>query len=305
VVQAATLKYREREEAIRQEARAQLQKLGLTREQAKGKYPTPQVALVSSGCLPAGGTGEVAVKGKFTPGTKFVFQSDALEVVKETLTPTEYRATVKVMPNIAPHTAPVVAISPVSGITTHSHPGVAIGGRTEWIMDAANGWRIIARSPANKACGGTNNRDEYDVEFFRKAETSPFEKRTATGHYEDSSSTEYFTISQTGGAEVDQQQRFMQLMQKMSDPKLSDVERQKVMAEIEKAQHEMTANMQKVSSMEGAMKAAKEAEAKRKAFGCERIEVKLQGTNLTGTMRCSEAIGTRIALTGAMKVLGR
>lgn len=305
VVQAATFRYREREDAIRKQAREQLQKLGLSRDQAKLKYPTPEIALVSSGCLVPGSTGEVAVKGRFAPGTSFVLRSDALEVVKETATPAEYRATVKVAPNVPSHTAPVVAISPVSGISATATPGVAVGARTEWVMEAANGWRVVARSPAVRPCGGTNYQDPYEVEFFRKGDTAPFEKRTATGSYADYNSTESFSISQMEASAVNNQQRIAHLVKKMSDPKLSDAERQKIITELQQAQQAMIAAMPKISSMDDAMKASREAEAKRRAFGCERIEVTLQGANLTGSMRCGETVGRNIAVTGNMRVLGR
>jgi hypothetical protein len=299
VAKSATLRYREKEDAIRQEARAQLQKLGISQAEAKAKYPTPQIRLVSSGCLTPGGTGEVVVQGKFSPGTKFVLESDSVEVVKENLTGTEYRATVRIAPNIPPHNAQVIAISPVSGISDHNSPGVLIGGRTEWDMQAANGWRIVARSPANKRCDGTSAEDAYQVQFFRKGETAAFETRSARGHYEAYDSTEYFTIGDMDTSAASQQERFQELMMKMSDPKLSPSEREKVTAELQKAQEQMLA------SMKNAVAAAQQAQEKRKQFGCERIELKLQATSVQGTMRCSEAVGTRIGITGTMKSLGR
>jgi hypothetical protein len=40
-------------------------------------------------------------------------------------------------------------------------------------------------------------------------------------------------------------------------------------------------------------------------FGCERFSVGIQGGNLNGEMRCAQKVGTKIALTGTVKVLGR
>ncbi len=298
VAEAATSKYYDRQAAIRKEAAAELQKLGLSREAAKAKYPTPEIQMVSGGCLAPGGTGEIVVRGKFAPGTKFVLQSDALEIVKDSLTATEYRATVKVAPEYPPHSAGVVAISPVSGISSFSSPGVSVGGKMEWIMEAGNGWKVVARSPADRKCAQGDHQDPYQVQFFRKGETAPFQTRSAKGSFTASNATESFTIEgedPLGG----QTQNLQTLMAKMGDPKLSNAEREKLMAELEKMQTSMMASVQ------NATKLAADAEAKRKTFGCERIEVKLEGANLTGTMRCSESVGTRIQLTGTVKNLGQ
>lgn len=299
LIQAATTGYYQKEAAIRKEAAEQLQKLGLTREAAKAKYPTPEIRMVSAGCLLPGGTGDVVVNGKFTPGTRFVLESDALEVAKESLTPAEYRASVKVAPGIPPHAAPVVAISPVSGISTYSNPGVAIGGKAEWDMEAANGWKVVARSPAGKTCGGPFREDTYVVQFFRKGEPAPFATRSARAQYSASSSTEYFTLGYEDPSADSQAKDFQALVQKMSDPKTPPAERQKLMAQLQKAQQQMMAAAQ------NAMKQAQEVEAQRKTFGCEHIELKLQGAAFTGTLRCAEAVGTRLALTGTMKSLER
>src|ERR1019366_1497300 len=121
-------------------------------------------------------------------------------------TPTEYRATVKVAPDVPPHSATVRAFSPVSGISASIGPGVVIGGRMEWTMEAATGWKVVARSPAAKACNGASGEDPYDMQFFRKGETAPFETRTAKGTYSMFGSEEYFEISDepAGGSPAQQ-----------------------------------------------------------------------------------------------------
>ena len=137
----------------------------------------PEIGLVSSACLLPGGTGEVVVKGKFVPDTRFIFQNDSLEVVKESLTAGEYRATLKVAPGIGPQTAALMAISPVSGISTRKERAAVVGGKYEWIMESANGWKIVARSAGDRPCGSTAPaEDPYEVLFYRKGEASPLEQ---------------------------------------------------------------------------------------------------------------------------------
>jgi hypothetical protein len=295
---AVQFRFQERERAFRQICKEQLQKLGLTRGDAKAKYPTPEIHMVSGGCLIPGSTGEVVVKGKFVPNTKILLGNDNLEVLKETLSGNEYRASVKVAPDIGPQTAEVIAISPVTGITTRQPDALVIGGRFEWNLDAANGWKIVLRSPAKKTCDGRPSQ-VYTVEFFRKGETAAFEKREGKLTYSIYEGVNRFTISETGPAAGDAAD-FQTLMTKMTDPRLSQAEREQVMKQIEKAQQQMMAGMKKATDP-GYLKSLEE---QKKHFGCERMELRAQDGKLTGEMRCAEAVGARIPLTGSLKLLG-
>ncbi|MBZ5584345.1 MAG: hypothetical protein LAQ30_19460 [Acidobacteriia bacterium] len=297
---AAQFRFQEKEDAIRQACREQLQKLGISRDAAKARYPTPEIHMVSSGCLTPGSTGEVVVKGKFVPDTRFVFANDNLEVVKDTLVGNEYRATVKVAADIAPQSADVIAITPVTGISVRQIQAVVVGGRYEWNMESANGWTIVARSPANKSCGGPAAEDVYAMEFFRKGESAAFEKREARLEFSLYEGLARFSVAASenslGGAA-----EYQALMTKMTNPKLSSAEREAVMKELQKAQEQLQASMKKIADPAY----AKSVEEQRKKFGCERMEVKVQAGRLTGQMRCAEAVGARVALTGALKFLGR
>jgi hypothetical protein len=300
MIRAAQFRFQEKEQAFRQACRDELQKLGITRDAAKAKYPTPAISMVSADCLPPGGSGDVVVRGKFVPGTLVLFANDNLQVVKENLTATEYRATVKVAPDIPPQHADVIAITPVTAISARSTSGgVTIGGRFEWNLEAANGWRIAARSPANKVCGKPAE-DVYSMEFFRKGETAPFQKLEARHDYSLYEGVSRFSITQpvAGMGNMDD---FQTLMKKMMDPQLTDAQRDQLIKQIEKAQTQMQANMQKMTDPAY----LKSIEAEKAKFGCERLELRAQAGKLTGEMRCAPAVGTRIALTGTMKFAGR
>jgi hypothetical protein len=300
ISRASQFRFQQKEQAIREGFKDQLQKAGITRDAAKAKYPTPEIHMVSGGCLSPGATGEVVVKGKFVPDTRFLFANDNLEVVKESLVGNEYRATVKVAADIGPQSADVIAITPVTGITTRNIGGAVIGGRFEWNLESANGWMIVARSPANKMCGGQSAQDVYSMEFFRKGEAAAFKKREARQEYSMYEGLSRFTITQSAqmaGGAAD----FQALMTKMTDPKLSSAERDEVMKQLEKAQEQMQADMKKMSDPAY----LKSVEDQKKNFGCERMDLWMQAGKLTGEMRCAQAVGTRIALTGSLKFLGR
>jgi hypothetical protein len=300
---AGLLRFQEKERAIRAECQAELKKLGLSRDAAKAKYPTPSIGLVTSGCLLPGGTTEVVVKGKFAPGTKFVFQNDNIEVIKESLVGGEYRATVKAAAGTGSQTAAVTAITPVSCITARAERAVTIGGKYEWILDAANGWRIIARTPADRACPAQSSGDEaYDMSFYRKGETNPFQKRKATLSYDPYSATNYrFSISEDDPLVSAGMEDMQTLMKQMMDPKLTDAQRDQVIKRLEQVQRQMQANMQKMTDPSF----AQQQEAKRKQFGCRNIDLAVQGGAAKGTLRCGEAVGTDIAVTGTLRSLGR
>jgi hypothetical protein len=296
---AAKFRFQDKEAAIRQSCQEQLQKLGITRGAAKAKYPTPEIHMVTPACLMPGGTGEVVITGKFPPGTKFVFANDNFEVLKESVTATEYRATLKAAPGIGPENATVRAITAATCITAQSDRAAVVGSRYEWNMDAANGWRVVARSTSAKACGsGPASQDPYDVLFFRKGETTPFEKRSARLDFDQYSSINYrFSISGQSSDVQSSQQEAFELMKKMRDPNLTSAQREQIMARIQKMQAEMTANMARMGDP-SYIKKMQEAQQK---FGCQTIQLEARGEELKGDMRCSDAVGTRIALTGTRK----
>ena len=296
---AASYRFRETESAIRKANQAELEKAGLKGAALKTKYPTPEIRM-ASGCLLPGGTGEAVVQGKFAPGTKFVYENDNLEVVKESLTPTEYRATLKAAPGIGPESATVVAYTPVSGISARQDSAVVVGGRYEWNLEATNGWKVVARSQRAQPCGTkSSDGDPYDVLFFRKGETNPFQKTTATLRFNLYDSSNYrFSVNQQADAALGMGD-METLMKRMMDPKLSDAERERVISQVEKVQANMEANMKKMTDPAY----IKQQEELKQQFGCESLDLKLQTGAVTGTMRCAEKVGTRLAVTGSMAPL--
>lgn len=158
----------------------------------------------------------------------------------------------------------------------------------------------MARSPAHKVCDGRTASEVYTLEFFRKGETAPFEKRYARLTYSIYEGVNRFALSQPAPAEGDAA-NFQALMMKMSDPKLPSAERERIMQQLHKAQEQMMAGTKQAADPAY----RKSLEEQKKKFGCERIELRLQAGKLTGEMRCAEAVGNRIALSGSLKLLGR
>jgi hypothetical protein len=297
---AARFRFQDKEEALRKQDREQLAALGISRDAAKAKYPTPEIQMASSACLLPGETGEVVVKGKFAAGSHFIFQNDNLEVVKETPALNDYRATLKAAAGVGPQSATLLVMAPVTGITARRDDAVIVAGRYEWTMNAANGWRVVALSPPGDSCA-TRDGQSYDVQFFRKGENSAFEKRKARLHHSIYEQTGYtFSIDQQASGTFDQE-AMVALSKQLMDPKTPPAQRDALMKKLEKMQEVMMAEMAKMSDPANIAKAQQKA----LEFGCERISVGIQGGALSGDMRCAEKVGTRIALTGTLKFLGR
>jgi hypothetical protein len=297
---AAKFKFQDKEDAIRKQAREQLAASGMTRDAAKAKYPTPEIRMMTKACVMPGETGELIARGKFAPDSHFILQNDNFEIVKESQTPTEYRATIKAAAGAGPQSANLIVITPVTAITARQNDAAVIGGRYEWTMNAANGWRVVAQSPAGDSCGPAAGQG-YNVQFFRSGESAAFERRNATLNYSIYEQSGYsFSLGQqdqSGGAMAE----FTAAMQKIGDPKLPAAQRDALMKNLEKLQEKMTAEMTKMADPANIAK----EEQKKKDFGCERISVGLTAGNLAGDMRCADKVGNRIAITGALKFLGK
>ncbi len=296
VCRAAKFRFQEREEAIRAECRAEMQKQGLTMGAAKAKYPTPEIHLVSGGCVRPGATGEVVVKGKFSPGTRFVFENDNLEVLKENLTATEYRATVKAAPGIGPQTANLVAISPVTGTTVQHQRAVTVSAPVEFLLNASNGWKVIGRPRGAKPCAPGQTGESFELHFFRPGETAPFEKRLATLNHSLYSRENYYLSIGGDAAQQGQIEDSVALMQRLADPKLTNAQREQILQQIQKQQAQMLATMSKAADPANIKKIQQQQEE----FGCNGIYLEVLASTAKGRMPCSRKVG-QLTLTGTMK----
>lgn len=308
VVRASLEKFDQQRQAIYAAAQAEQKRLGITNRASLGsQYPTPEIALASSGsgsaCLAPGETAQIVIKGQFKPGTKFLLRSERLEILTENVTATEYRATVKVPADIGPESADLHAFTPVSAFHAAIQNAVVVTGRFEWHMDVSNGWRVIARLLEDTRCqarGGSGSM-KYQLDFFKGAETTPFEKRTATLYFDPYSSENYhFDIDeadQTGGAQAEMEK----IAKRFQDPNLKLEEMEKLTARIEVLQKQIMAEYQKMADPAY----QKQLEQKKLEFGCEDIYLKLTGVQFTGYIRCSDKVGRDLKITGTLKFLGK
>ena len=176
---APTSRYEERLQAIRTDLANERARLGLDRERLVARYPTPEITLCPLTRVLPGGSAEIAVRGKFSSGTRFILgdERDLLELVKETVTPTELRAAIKAAPDAWPGMVGLQVFA-LSGITSGCTP-VYIGGKHEWNFTVDNGWRIKLRTLDDGFIPKREGVPQpvYCAEFYRGKEIKPFEVR--------------------------------------------------------------------------------------------------------------------------------
>jgi len=256
--------------------------------QVKAQYPTPEITLCRAARVTPGATGEVSVRGKFVAGSKFLFENDDVEVVKENASTTEYRATVRASSGMGPAYSPLHVFSPVSGIeSTMPCPAVYIGGNFEWDFTAQNGWRIKLHPKGDSFPKDGSEAAPYTAEFYRGNEAKPFEVRDfglgLTGTlYGDSYSGGF---EQSPSSSGDPAAELQQIMQKMYDPKTSEQERTRLAQRMADMQQQMLnpANL---------MKQQQEQQQKDAEFGCKNMQFSSNADPIEGRISCGAKVGT-------------
>jgi hypothetical protein len=293
-------KYQQKRQEILAACKAARDKLSPEEQKAlTAKCATPEISLISPETVKPGDTVEVTITGKFPAGTSFLFQSDSIEVVKESCTANSYRATIKAAPGGGPENLAVAAFTPVCCKSAYRSEGMSITGSFEWELKAANGWAVKARPvPAPLQARELN----YMLEFYRGAETAPFAKRRATLHPEQSEPPGYyFSISNQDEAAMSAQDEMTAIGKQMQNPNLSSADREKLMKRMQEVMSNMTKDLGKMSDPAY----IKQLQQKEEEFGCTAINLKVQNGAATGNMLCSQKVGRDIKLTGTMKYLGK
>lgn len=294
VTHAALNKYQQKDQAIREACRAERAKM-TPQQQKQLACNTPEISLVSKAAVKPGETVEVAINGKFPAGTNFVFQSDSIEVLKESINANAYRATIKVAPGGGPRIVSINAITPLCCKGAYLSHALSITGKYIWDFQAANGWKIKAQPLPQDPSRGQELL--YTLEFFRGNETAPFAKRRATLYPAEADSNSLsFSVSNQDESSMNAQQQIESITKQIQNPNLSDADREKLMKKMEDVMTQMTQGIQDPGYI-------KKLQAQEQEFGCNGLHLNMQNGTITGNMNCSEKVGRSVALTGTMKML--
>lgn len=302
VSRAMASKYQQKRTEILAGCKAERDKLGPAEQKAlEGKCATPEISLVSPSNITPGQTVDVTVTGKFPAGTRFLFESDCVEVLKESVAPNSYCATIQLAASCGPHTIGVTAFAPVCCKSGRKDGALKVGGSFAWDMTASNGWRIKATAAAPLPGMRESSEQTYVLEFFRGSETAPFRKHQATLYGSNTLPATYnFSISEQNELEGSPMVEMQKIGAQLMDPNLSDAEREKVMKRYEQLLQTISKEANKLSDPNY----IKQMEAKKAEFDCRHLDVTSQNGTLTGTMNCSQKVGS-LKITGTMKLLGR
>ena len=308
LVRAANDKrFNEARDALRKQWAAEQQKLGLSpldtksREKLYAAYPTPEITLCKVVDVQPDGEAVVEIGGKFPEGTTFLADSDAVDLSVPTVASGRFKATAKVAPGQGPGFVNIHAYSPVSGAHAQCS-AVFVNALYSYELKASNGWTIKG-IPQAKALSRKQNESSvtYQVEFYKSGEAKPFETMSGnffvgTGHAPDDDLSLSLNAGQ-GGAMGE----LMKIQQKMQDPeaftKMSDKEREEVMARIETLTEKMLKEQQAAIADPAAM------QRKEDEFGCRHMTLKtLADGAATGNMTCGKNVGS-LKLTGTAKAV--
>ncbi|MGD0695935.1 MAG: hypothetical protein ABSB82_13885 [Terriglobia bacterium] len=331
VLRAVGDRYAERRDAILAACRSELKSAGLTAAAVKNKYPTPELALCRCARVVPGGVGEVVVRGTFRQGTKFLFSSDKVQVVKEALVASpgqkesEYHVTIKAAQVSLPEFISLESFEPqlCRGI---SCPAVYIGGKYEWNFTANNGWKIQLRQVSEPGCSQGGSAAVYHAEFFHANEPKAFEASDVrVSCHQDGCNGEF----EEGRGATAQQQKMLTAMQNVSpdEQKRSEQRVKELQAQMAEEQNKMQ-NFASLSAAEqkkimdrlqeigkqmaealtpkGVAEAQKAMEQNKAEFGCHNINFALKGNALEGNMSCGEKVGNhgQLKLQGTSKFVG-
>lgn len=303
VTHAYLSKYDQKRQEILAACKSAREKLSPEEQKAlTAKCATPEISLVSPAVVKPGDTVDVTVTGKFPAGTGFLFQSDTVEVVKESVAPNSYRATIRVAPGGGPEHLTVAAFTPVCCKSQYKSNAMSVTGNFEWDLKGANGWTIKARSIPPAAGASASSDLAYALEFYRGAETAPFEKRRATLEpSQGNPPSYYFSISNQDEASTNVQAEMESIGKQMQNPNLSDADRERLMKRYEQVIASMTKDLGKMSDPAY----IKQLQQKEEEFGCNSINLTVQNGAASGNLNCSQKVGRGIKITGTMKYLGK
>jgi hypothetical protein len=269
--------------------------------------PTPTVTLAKLLELAPGGSGQLAASGLFPPGSTFTLKGNWLTVTNQTVAGNQYSATVAVSPNALPGKG-YLNMSAPSGKFAGAQ-AVVIKGTWRIDVTAANGWRIKMTPMTRPA---TQSDIAMKAEFFKGAETTPFEVRDAALSIPEPDQT--FVISFNDAAKNDECTAVAEQMgaigQRMTTAK-TDAERERVMKDMERIQGKQAACIEKQMKDMQVLIANAQNPAYQKAeqekadnFGCRNMIFRPAPNNaIEGNLACGKNIQNP-KVTGTMKFVG-
>ena len=291
VGRATSQRFTQERDAFLKLAVAERGRLKLSYSQLAVQYPTPEIALCQVTKVAPGGTAQITLSGKFTAGTKFLYETDAIEVVSQNVTPLQYRGVIRAAQDALPCVATLHAISPVSGATAICR-AVYVGAMPDWEFTAGNGWivRLVKGEEKIPPQGGGEPRGVYVAEFYRKGEAKPFESFPAHMSLADACPRGNYTVQlryeSEGVAAPSGIEEYQKIAQQMANPKITPQEYEKLLARMS----ELATKMQSASeNMNKQISQQAELGMRLEKFGCKELEFTASAAAASGNLTCYDA----------------
>lgn len=242
---------------------------------------------------PPGSVVDLTIKGKFPAGSRFIFDGDNVEVVKEKVSENSYDVSLRIAPLAGPSVIQTEVFLPVTCGQSGWVPVAIVGGKYAWdLTSSTNGWKVQLRSDgAGLALTPDGKFEEtYTAEFYRNSEAKPFQVRRATlspvgeGLYAFSVSDAASKPGETGVESLQATQD--RIMKRMADPTVSDAEKEKLSAEFSAALEKFGTQVNTFVAQTNDL------------FTCRPGSLKWDGKTASGTLQCSM---NALNLTGTMK----
>lgn len=292
-------------DAFRQKALAERKKLGLDRD-AKAlaaKYPTPEVTFGDGSpgavvVLCPGETKTVTVGGKLQPGSFVGIRSDAVEVLKESMTAKGWEASVRAKKDALPGGIGIEVLAPVSTAMGGVH-GLFIGCTHTWTFEVGGDTLVL------------KTHFERDTNAEATGEWKRGGKTVGAGKFRVSVGTDSISLDQDQSPEdAMRQMQAMQDVIESSGMKAIDARNEVAMKKIEacgKLPPEKMApcfagpqkELEQIAKERDALLGKAEVKAS-PAFGCRHLDVTAKGGKLDGDAQgCSgKRSQERVPVTG-------
>jgi len=297
LVRAASLTsaYEAEVQRLRQQWASQQQAEGLSgsaqRAALYAKYPTPELTLAKVVSLTPGGSGKLALSGKFTPQTAFLLENDQVTLGSPVVGANTLSATVTVAADAVPGFARLYAYAPVSGAYAVV-PAVFVGVPPTFSLTATNGWTVSLVPEARTfALDGANATAAYKASFRKPGESEPFQTATGTLTLDaNRTPTNQWSFSITPGEAGSAMEELLALQQQLGDPqtflKMTDAQREALSEKMEALSERMAKETEAMVADPSA------AQRKQDAFGCQYVSLTLDGRDVRGSISCGKDVGS-------------
>ena len=237
------------------------------------QYPPSAIQPVPIKKIVPGGSAAIALAGIIPAGVTVLSERDGAVLSAATISGSSYTARLTVGAGEAPGFIKLHAITPVTTSTAWV-PVAFIDMIYRFELKAADGL-TIKLTPIDKTFEITNeDRDArlwYQAEFYKPGEPKPFETRKGSMFFQASSDPQSRLDISIGDSLTTKtaMQEMDEIGKELSDPKLTQQQRDALMQRLTKAQVRMTEEMLKNATPQ----AAAAADKAREDFGCRLIQI--------------------------------